>query len=261
MDILFESQKSLNPPEILEYAKKRNWIAHGIEELSLRQVSRAIANELLKSKHPLIQKVKNDPDRISLSKSGKSALKITRSLSSFANPPHKEERNLHAIFAEYAKSKLYIENLYTIHHERSTKERSGKQKWSHPDMVGALPLDSIQGKRSKKQSYRIYSFELKINLKFNNIKESFAQSFFNSSWAHEGYLVASDIDREEEFFSELQLLHSVFGIGVIALNRFDPHKSEILILSEQRRELNQIWIGKIASKNQEFAHFIQKFYP
>nr|WP_288977411.1 hypothetical protein [uncultured Blautia sp.] len=40
----------------------------------------------------------------------------------------------------------------------------------------------------------------------------------NSSWAHEGYLVALKISEEPELMDELRRLNNAFGIGVIRLD-------------------------------------------
>lgn len=47
----------------------------------------------------------------------------------------------------------------------------------------------------KINNYKIFSFELKLKLKFENLKEAYFQAVSNSSWVNEGYLVASDIDK------------------------------------------------------------------
>lgn len=65
---------------------------------------------------------------------------------------------------------------------------------------------------------KIFSFELKIDLNFSNYKEYFFQAVSNSSWAHEGYLVALNIAEDDEFIEALQKLSLSFGIGIIRLD-------------------------------------------
>jgi hypothetical protein len=46
---------------------------------------------------------------------------------------------------------------------------------------------------------KFYSFELKKELTFSNLRESFFQAVSNSSWAHEGYLVAAEVSADVSF--------------------------------------------------------------
>ncbi len=55
-------------------------------------------------------------------------------------------------------------------------------------------------------SIRIFSFEIKQELNFNNLREAFFQTVSNSSWANESYLVAAKIQNDEEFSNELKRL-------------------------------------------------------
>ena len=77
-------------------------------------------------------------------------------------------------------------------------------------------------------SIKLFSFELKRELNFSNLRESFFQAVSNSSWANEGYLVAAEIDATDDFLDELKRLSTSFGIGVIKLDRTDPDSSELL---------------------------------
>ena len=61
---------------------------------------------------------------------------------------------------------------------------------------------------------RLYSFEIKKKLSFANLREAFFQAVSNSSWAHEGYLVAADISTDEDFVAELRRLSGSFGVGI-----------------------------------------------
>lgn len=47
--------------------------------------------------------------------------------------------------------------------------------------------------------YYIYSFEMKVNLHFGNLKEAYSQAVSNSSWANKRYLVAL-VSRKELVF-------------------------------------------------------------
>ena len=108
-------------------------------------------------------------------------------------------------------------------------------EWVHPDIVGCyfpyndwrpevVAISSSFGNTAIK----LYSFELKLELRFGNLRESFFQAVSNSSWANEGYLVAATIEDDNDFVDELKRLTTSFGIGVISLDVEDPDSAEIL---------------------------------
>ena len=88
---------------------------------------------------------------------------------------------------------------------------------------------------SDKNALRLYSFEIKKTLTKGNYRESFFQAVSNSSWAHEGYLVAAEVLQDDEFLAELERLASSFGIGIIQLNLSDIDDSRVLISSTRAR--------------------------
>lgn len=94
-------------------------------------------------------------------------------------------------------------------------------------------------------------------MNFGNLRESFFQTVSNSSWANEGYLVAADISRDEEFLTELQRLCSSFGIGVIALDLDDPDATEILYPAKYREYLDWDTMNKLAM-NADFREFLAR---
>ena len=121
------------------------------------------------------------------------------------------ERKLHPLLAYFANSNLQFNRgrtIYTktIFHENSKK--SGFNEWLHPDMVGFyLPIEDWDkdvldlNKITDNNSLRLFSFELKIKLDKSNYREAFFQTLSNSSWAHEGYLVASEILNNDDLLS------------------------------------------------------------
>jgi len=137
------------------------------------------------------------------------------------------ERDVHALLAYYANSNPSFNrgrSIYTktIMHEKSIK--GGYNEWIHPDMVGFyLPLDDWQknvidfNRLSDDNSLRLFSFEIKKGLSRGNYREAYFQAVSNSSWAHEGYLVAIHIKQDDEFLAELERLASSFGIGLYNL--------------------------------------------
>jgi hypothetical protein len=171
-----------------------------------------------------------------------------------------KEEELHKYLTYYA---YYHLNCYTktINHLQSTKKEYGQ--WVHPDMVGCyFPIDDWKPEVYELSSaignisIKLFSFELKRELSFGNLRESFFQTVSNSTWANESYLVAADISNEQEFIDELTRLSSAFGIGVIKLNLEDPHSSEIILTAKYREALDWDTINKLVTMNSDFKEFI-----
>lgn len=170
------------------------------------------------------------------------------------------EKDLHKYLSYFA---YYHLNCYTktIKHNISSKKEFGE--WVHPDMVGCY----FRMEDWKKEVYDfsnsigvrgivIYSFELKRELSFSNLRESFFQCVSNSSWANESYLVAARISENDDFMEELSRLATSFGIGVIELNIEDPDSSEIIIPAKYKQDLDFETINKLAMNN-DFKEFIE----
>jgi hypothetical protein len=169
------------------------------------------------------------------------------------------EKDLHQYLTHYA---YYHLNCYTktINHSHSSKKEFGE--WVHPDIVGCyFPLGNWKQEVYELSSsignisIRLLSFELKRELSFVNLRESFFQTVSNSSWANESYLVAVEVSEEEEFRTELSRLSTSFGIGVIKLNLEDPHSSEIIFPAKYREALDWETINKL-TMNADFKEFI-----
>jgi hypothetical protein len=171
-----------------------------------------------------------------------------------------KEKDLHAYLTYYVRHHLHCYTK-TINHLRSSKKELGE--WVHPDIVGCRYLFE-DWKREVGElstsigntSVRFYSFELKRELSFGNLRESFFQTVSNSSWANESYLVAAEVSQEEEFRSELDRLSTSFGIGVIKLNIEDPHSSEIICAAKYREAIDWETINKL-TMNPDFQEFIK----
>lgn len=169
------------------------------------------------------------------------------------------EKDLHAYLTYYA---YYHLQCYTktINHSQSSKKEFGE--WVHPDIVGCyFPLDDWKQEVYELSSsignisIRLLSFELKRELSFGNLRESFFQTVSNSSWANESYLVAAEVSEEVEFRNELARLSTSFGIGVIKLNLEDPHSTEIIFPAKYREALDWETINKL-TMNADFKEFI-----
>jgi len=178
-------------------------------------------------------------------------------LERIAKYPYRE-RELHTFLSWFAKFGLGAVLTKTIFHESSSKKNW--TEWLHPDLVGFWfpfkdynpELLALSG--NGLSIARFYSFEMKREITFGNLRESFFQAVSNSSWAHEGYLVAPNID--ESVRGELTRLSGSFGIGVIELVLEDPEKSEVLCPAKRKLEIDWEGANKLAKENPDFRQFL-----
>lgn len=139
----------------------------------------------------------------------------------------------------------------------------GKNKWLHPDIVGVhFPFKSYEENTLKLfdmlkvNPYKLYSFEMKKELCFGNLRECYFQAVSNSSWAHEGYLVALQIESDPEFIDEIRRLNNAFGIGVIQLDPEHFMQSEILFSAKERDTLDWDTVNRLVDDNPDFKDFL-----
>lgn len=172
------------------------------------------------------------------------------------------ERDLHKYLTHFA---AFNFNAYTktIDDKKSKKSTKGANEWLHPDMVGIysprddwgedmLHLNGLIGGAAVK----IYSFELKIELSFSNLRESFFQTVSNSFWSNEAYLAAKEIDDSQDFTDELRRLSSLFGIGIIKIDTQKPENTKIFFSAAQRPHLDWETANKLCEINSDFSDFI-----
>lgn len=171
------------------------------------------------------------------------------------------EKDLHPLLVYFAK--FYL-NVYckTINHSKSSKKEFGE--WLHPDIVGCcFPIDSWQPSTLELSqalgvmNIRLYSFELKRELNFTNLREAFFQAVSNSSWAHEGYLCAAEISEDADFLSEIKRLSTSFGIGLIHLDTNDPDSSRIIYSAKSKDHLDWESMNKLCI-NTDFQEFLKR---
>lgn len=171
------------------------------------------------------------------------------------------EQDLHPFLVYYTH---YYLKAYTktIQHAKSGKGEFSE--WIHPDMVGCyFPLDEWKpevvdfSSTIGNISIKLYSFEIKRELNFSNLRESFFQTVSNSSWANEGYLVASEISNDEDFRNELKRLSTSFGIGVIKINIDDPDSTEVVFPAKFKEYLDWDAINKLTI-NSDFKEFLKR---
>ncbi len=173
------------------------------------------------------------------------------------------EHDLYPILIDYLTSEL---NLYCkrIDEKRSTNSRgSGGNKWLHPDIVAIEPVDKDWQdivktcvKEGNGQNVRLWSFEVKKELNSSNVRESFFQAVSNSSWANEGYLVATSIVGSL-VEAELRMLSALHGIGVIILNPQNPSESEMILPANARMEVDWQSVNRIVKENTDFKDYIE----
>ncbi|RVY56863.1 HTH domain-containing protein [Helicobacter pylori] len=149
------------------------------------------------------------------------------------------ERDLHPLLVKFLDKDPNFKLLCkTIRHEECKKGKGGECMWNYPDIVGVyFPYNKYKGETLKflhhtgQEKHKLFSFELKKELSFSNLKESYFQAVSNSTWANEGYLVVKNI--KENVLDELRRLNQSFGIGVIKLES-EISNSKILLPAKER---------------------------
>jgi len=175
------------------------------------------------------------------------------------------ERDLHKLLSTFVQGDSHFKCMTkTIYHEKSNKNAKGKNQWLHPDLVGVyypfldysdqvLKLLSVVGENP----YKLFSFEIKKEINYSNLREYYFQAVSNSSWSHEGYLVTLKIEEDEDFYEELRRLNNAFGIGIIRLNASNVSQSEILFQAQENNGLDWITIERLSYENKDFRLFIE----
>jgi hypothetical protein len=172
------------------------------------------------------------------------------------------EKDLHPFMVYYG---FYYLKAYlkTINHSKSDKKGFGE--WVHPDIVGCyFPYKDWEGEVVEvstlmgNTSVKLFSFELKRELSISNIRESFFQAVSNSSWANEGYLVAANIDTDDDFGNELKRLSTAFGIGVIQLDIDDPDSADIVLPANSKDFIDWDTVNKLSGINPDFRDFLKR---
>lgn len=111
-------------------------------------------------------------------------------------------------------------------------------------------------KSLNESAVKFYSFEMKKEIDFSNLRESYFQAVSNSSWANEGYLAAVKYSDESEFTDEMQRLNNSFGIGFIKLNTAHIEQSEILLPAKAKEKVDWETVNRLVEENKDFKDFI-----
>ncbi|MCL2663487.1 MAG: HTH domain-containing protein [Oscillospiraceae bacterium] len=175
------------------------------------------------------------------------------------------ETDLHKILCSYVKSDPHFMcSTKTIRHEKSSNRVRGQNSWLHPDIVGVrYPFEDYSEGTVKlmdsmsKKTCKLFSFEMKRELGFSNLREVYFQAVSNSSWANEGYLVARSYDPDPQFEDEMRRLNSAFGIGFIRLDTEDYLQSEILLSAKDNENLDWNTIDRLSKANKDFKDFAE----
>ena len=174
------------------------------------------------------------------------------------------EHDLYPILMSYLKSELglYCQRI-DEKKSRNTRGRGGNQ-WLHPDIVAMQPVDKewhplVKScvKEGSGQRVRLWSFEVKKDLKSSNARESYFQAVSNSSWANEGYLVATSISTSV-VEQELRMLSALHGIGVILLNPENPTESDMILPARSRAEVDWQSANRLVDENKDFREYIEQ---
>jgi len=170
------------------------------------------------------------------------------------------EKDLYPLLAKYLRS-LGIYPKHIEDRKSSNRRGSGGNKWLFPDVVGMEHLTAEWQSETNKMlkdedKIKIWSLEVKLELKRGNVRESFFQAVSNSSWANYGYLVAEKI--QDYTMKELRLLCGSHGIGLIKINSGKPADSQIIIPAREKPKVDWATCDRIVSENRDFREFIKQ---
>ncbi len=150
----------------------------------------------------------------------------------------------------------------TIRHEIAKKK--GYSGWNYPDIVGfSVPLEDWESdviafnELTERNALTLFSFEIKKRISKSTYREYYFQAVSNSSWAHQGYLVAAEIAEDDDLLAELDRLASSFGIGIIHLNLDDMSESRVVYPAQVRSSLDWETVNKLCEQNSDFQKFLQ----
>ncbi|MDV2686482.1 HTH domain-containing protein [Alkalihalophilus lindianensis] len=268
--ILKETERPMSPSEIWNYTKQRNFqdLVQSKGKTPERTIGAQIYVDIKNNAESPFLKIEEAKPRKFFLKELANELELQKiresEVEDIEQPAQTtfNERDLHPFLTYFADTFMNV-HTKTIYHERSKK--SNYAQWLHPDIVGVnLPIGEWNsevlefGMKFGSQLVKIYSFELKKELTFSNLRESFFQTVSNSSWANEGYLVASKVSKDDEFLNELKRLSTAFGIGIVELDIEDPDSSSVLFPARYKQNLDWETMNKITVQNPDFKKFIKR---
>lgn len=253
-----------------ELAEKRKNPRFVSDEAFLSQITAEVGgSRTVKAKAMCPQVMTRDKPRPRLFYWGESVVEQTNA--NVAPEPTVEtvsltEHSLYPILIDYLSQE---EGLLCrrIDEKRSSNNKGlGGNHWLYPDIVALELLDKewddvVQNcvRHSEGRLTRLWSFEVKKQLNRSNVRECFFQAVSNSSWAHFGYLVATEIneDKQRSVERELQMLCALHGIGVILLDPHDFSNSQTLIPASERTSVDWQSVNRLVEENRDFKDFIE----
>lgn len=262
--VLEENGQAMTPEEIWDYIiqKGYNSLVNANGKTPWQTIGAQIYVDMRDNEKSLFIKVGKHPTRFFLKDKNVNSNDKPKPVETKNDKEKYSERDLHKILTYYAYNFMHLFTK-TIYHEKSKKKEKGANEWLHPDIVGYyFPLKDWQkqvlefSNNTGSTPVRLYSFEMKKELDFGNIRSAFFQTVSNSTWANEGYLVASKISDDLDFLDELKRLSASFGIGVIKLDVSHPDDSNILFPAKYKNELDWDTINKICDENPDFNEFL-----
>lgn len=246
-----------------DYAEKRK--KYETEKAFIQQLAAEHSWTHLKSIHHLIQRETDIEKKITLV-CYQENINIPHDKETLPKESDKKslelrEQDLYPILIQYLNTEL---DLYCLRiDEKTSSNLHGKNanQWLHPDIVAMKANDqdwdlSVKEcmKQSSSQHVELWSFEVKKKLDSSNVRMSFFQAVSNSSWANEGYLVATNIAKNS--LEELRVLSSLHGIGVILLNPDNIKASKIIYPARHKFDVDWQSVNRIVSVNSHFKEYI-----
>lgn len=271
--VLSHAEYPMTVSEIWKYAEDNGYTDH-LNSTGKTPVStlHSVLGSLVKKENLLFIRINERPKRYFL-KSRESELKdidLNQGDKKVEKTPSRGEQkivesSLHPDIAYFAYNFLDNVHTKTINASVSKTGQKGENEWLHPDMVGCsfafekmekATLDINQITESK--AVALYSFELKTDLNFSNLRKYFFQAVSNSSWAHYGYLASARIDEDSDFRTELERLSSYYGIGIIEIDHSNHNDTQVLYSARYNNSLDWDFINKLANMNKHFSEFLKR---
>jgi len=270
-EVLIKSPTPMSPNDIWEYAVKNgqaNKLA-SIGKTPQVTIGARIYGDIKYSESPVFKQTSKRPALFGMSNKEYSTvenveIKQNDSDASYDSSREFDERDLHPLLNAFTRNNPHFMcYAKTIFHENSRKRQKGYNEWLHPDMVGVqFPYDEYDiATRGLLKSFscnqlKFFSFELKIELNFRNMRQCYFQALSNSSWANEGYLVALKLEKDPELTNEISRLNNAFGIGLILLEPENIEQSEIVFTSKSRDVLDWETLNRLVEDSPDFSEFV-----
>ena len=282
-EVLKQSDKPLNCKEILQWAQDHdlhNKIDGWENKAPELNIPARLSNEISKGAESEIERIGNAflPFHYYLKKR-KKELEITETTplelenkdAEQENQKEQQiawnERDIHPLLTYFVARNSNFKGEREILTKTISRQLGNKgfSQWLYPDLVGVyLPLKDWEDETFKlaqrsdsSNLLKFYSFELKQVLHKGNYREAFFQAVSNSSWAHEGYLVAARIAEDPELHSTLERLSQVFGIGIIQLDLNNFGNSRIRYPALSRDNPNWEALNRLCAVAPDFKRFVK----